>query len=105
MTQLVDATKNQLRDFTGSSIDSPIDGPEWLQTIRAAARAGFAERGFPTRRDEEWRYTPVAAIAETDFQLASGPAEVSADQIAAYSLTALGGTQLVFVNGAFVPHL
>ena len=36
----------------------------WLLPIRKAAMARFAELGFPTTRDEEWRFTNVSRIAD-----------------------------------------
>ena len=40
------------------------EGPEWLEPLRRAAAARFAAVGFPASRDEEWRFTPVAPIAQ-----------------------------------------
>ena len=40
--------------------------PGWLARLRAGAMAHFAERGLPSTREEEWRYTnlePLAAVA------------------------------------------
>lgn len=45
-------------------------GPEWLRTARAAAFGRFLERGFPTTRDEEWKFTNVAPIAQIDWKRA-----------------------------------
>ena len=52
--------------------------PSWLHEIRRAAMAGFAEKGFPTTRQEEWRNTNVAPIAAVPFQPATTPAPSSA---------------------------
>jgi len=51
---------------------------EWLEVSQprfapiaaqqAAARKRFLERGFPTRHDEEWRYTSVEPIAQRAFR-------------------------------------
>ena len=41
--------------------------PAWLQSLRDAAFARFAELGFPTTHNEEWRFTNVSAIARTAF--------------------------------------
>ena len=41
--------------------------PAWLQSLRDAAFARFAELGFPTTHNEEWRFTNVAPIARTAF--------------------------------------
>ena len=34
--------------------------PRWLQKQREEAFARFAETGFPTTHDEDWRFTSVA---------------------------------------------
>jgi Fe-S cluster assembly protein SufD len=41
----------------------------WLSALRQAAFARFAELGFPTTHDEEWRFTNVAPIARTEFKV------------------------------------
>src|ERR1019366_3855059 len=41
--------------------------PAWMQSLRDAAFARFAELGFPTTHNEEWRFTNVSAIARTAF--------------------------------------
>ena len=43
------------------------DGQAWLMPIRKAAMARFAGLGFPTTRDEEWRFTNVSEIANGAF--------------------------------------
>ena len=37
------------------------------EDARRRAIARFASLGFPTQRDEDWKYTSVAAIAGTSF--------------------------------------
>ena len=39
----------------------------WLAELREKAAARFAEVGFPTTRQEAWRFTDVRAIAETAY--------------------------------------
>jgi Fe-S cluster assembly protein SufD len=41
--------------------------PGWLQRTREAAVERFAELGFPTARDEDWKFTSVARLAEAAF--------------------------------------
>jgi len=45
--------------------------PAWLQSIRNSARAQAAQLGFPTTRQEEWKFTNMAPI----LQLPLHPAE------------------------------
>src|SRR5580698_6410251 len=42
--------------------------PSWLFPLRKAAMTRFAELGFPTVDDEDWRFTNVAPIARLPFQ-------------------------------------
>ena len=45
--------------------------PKWLAKARESALADFSRLGFPTTRLEEWRFTPVGAIADKYFAIAS----------------------------------
>jgi Fe-S cluster assembly protein SufD len=82
-------------------------GPTWVEPIRKKAIGCFADLGFPTTKDEEWRYTSVAPILALPF----GPALPGIDD-----LTTIGAVEratslslpphrLVFVNGRFAPAL
>ena len=81
--------------------------PHWLQTRRRDAMATFARLGFPTVRDEEWKYTDVTPVVN----LVATPifrfeANGSASNLAtALPFQGLDGTRLVFVNGHFAPAL
>ncbi|HRH47044.1 MAG TPA: Fe-S cluster assembly protein SufD [Pyrinomonadaceae bacterium] len=39
-----------------------------LRDLREKAFAYFAENGFPTPKDEEWKYTNIAEISKSEFQ-------------------------------------
>jgi len=81
--------------------------PKWLAPLRKAGIASFADQGFPTLHDEDWRFTNVAPIANLPFQLAReavvNGAETKALDAAAF--TKLPGHRLVFVNGFFSAKL
>src|SRR5450759_4547474 len=50
----------------------------WLQQLRAEALVEFSAHGFPSPREEEWRYTNVSAIEKKLFSPLSN---LSASQI------------------------
>ena len=81
--------------------------PQWLAPLRSAAAARFTELGFPTLRDEDWRFTNVAPIAGLLFQPASAVAANGAESklLSEAVFAKLPGTRLVFVNGFFTPKL
>ncbi len=58
----------------------------------------FLEDGFPTTRDEEWRFTNVAPIAETAF-VRAGEASPAAGDVDKFRIA--GVPALVIVNGRF----
>ena len=106
MTQLIDSNINHLRGLTGLTADAVAGDPRWLQSLRAAAAARFTEVGFPTRRDEDWRYTGIAQIIETPFDTAAPVSvAVTAQDLAPYGLTDIAHHQLVFVDGVYSPEL
>ena len=72
--------------------------PAWLLARRAAAVQRFTEVGFPTTRQEAWRFTDVSPIANAAF--APAPAVVlTPGTIAPYTFGTEEGVRLVFVNG------
>jgi Fe-S cluster assembly protein SufD len=78
--------------------------PSWLQAIRKAAIDRFAELGFPTTHNEEWKYTNVAPIARVPFQPALG-APLAAPELERLPFADLECSRLVFLNGHYCPEL
>ena len=79
--------------------------PAWLNSLRRAGNAHFAELGFPTTEDEEWRFTNVRAIAELQPQAAPSNARLSKADIAKFDYNELRARRLVFVDGRYHPEL
>jgi Fe-S cluster assembly protein SufD len=81
--------------------------PKWLAPVRKAGLASFAEQGFPTLADEDWRFTNVAPIAKLNLQPAAPVAVNGAESkvITDSVFAALPGHRLVFVNGHFSAKL
>jgi Fe-S cluster assembly protein SufD len=42
---------------------------EWLSEVRSRAFERFSDLGFPSTRNEDWKYTNVAPLSRLDFQL------------------------------------
>ena len=85
---------------------SAAAGPSWLTPLRKAAISRFSEVGFPSRHDEEWRFTNPAPLADIRFQPAQpGRQSVTAAELAPFAFAEMGATRLVFVDGGYVPAL
>ncbi|MGD1712821.1 Fe-S cluster assembly protein SufD [Dapis sp. BLCC M172] len=76
----------------------------WLQQVRDRAATWVRELAFPTKQDEEWRFTDLSAMMKLGFQ-APAPVELDALSIAPFILPEAIDSRLVFVNGVFAPNL
>jgi Fe-S cluster assembly protein SufD len=117
--RVAEAQDLYLAQFDGLAQTHDTTQPAWLREMRRQAIARFRSEGFPTTRDEEFRATPVAPIADAAFDRAgfdpalaapSGagaaatialPASVR-EQFAIPGLTT--AAELIFVNGQFAPQ-
>jgi Fe-S cluster assembly protein SufD len=83
-----------------NEIELPVSvgAPAWLVTLRRNGFERFAELGFPTTHDEDWKYTNVSAIAKTRFDTG----QMAVAEPDRFPLADMGcATRLVFVNGVF----
>ena len=96
-----------LSDFERSEKELSRIGRPGLHRLRKAAIASFAELGFPTLRDEEWRFTNVSPIAKIPFRTVPeyevNGLSVERIEQAAFRLGPCH--RLVFVNGHYAANL
>ena len=72
---------------------------------RRAAISRFSALGFPTPRNEEWKYTNVAPLLRHKFKLAHEPVHLTKATLAEFAFAGLPQNLLVFVNGRFAKEL
>jgi Fe-S cluster assembly protein SufD len=106
MTSAAQAKTSYERHFSELEKGEGRNRKGWLRTLRERAMASFHELGFPTTRDEEWKYTDVGPIARTAFR----PAGRDLDKFSSAALARLiphdfDAYRLVFVNGYYAPGL
>jgi Fe-S cluster assembly protein SufD len=81
-----------------------LNEPAGLTALRRAAIERFAELGFPTLRQEEWRLTNVAPVTQGAFRWPDGdPDAVAPGLLGAHVFDA--AARLVFVDGRLSPRL
>jgi Fe-S cluster assembly protein SufD len=105
MDNEVNGTDPYLKNF--ERFEHQTNQPAWLFPLRKAGIACFAEQGFPTLKDEDWRFTNVAPIAKLPFNpMLNGSHDKAASEIlACAAFSKLPGNRLVFVNGHFAAEL
>jgi Fe-S cluster assembly protein SufD len=100
MTQVAE----KLQPWLDALDERPKGGPRWLQDLRERGASRFTALGFPTVREEEWRFTPVTSIASGEFHLRSAAPTLGEDDLAGY-VYGDARVRLVLVNGRFSPEL
>jgi Fe-S cluster assembly protein SufD len=86
----------------------------WLRQLREESIQRFAELGFPTTHQEDWKYTNLSSMAKIAFQTSGVPSSSGgADGKPALSVVHnfgtrqlesalwIGATRLVFINGRY----
>src|SRR5262249_44727449 len=103
--EALNGTNSFLKQF--EKLEERENQPAWLFPLRKAGISSFAEQGFPTLKDEDWRFTNLAPLTTLPFQPAQNPASSKAgkDLLAGAVFAKLEGSRLVFVNGHFAADL
>jgi Fe-S cluster assembly protein SufD len=103
MTQLAEDKNVHVSHFERLELELPAGANHpWLERLRRDGITRFEEVGFPNTKQEEWRFTNVAAIARTKFALAE---RVDLAGKPPFSFGNEAAAELVFVNGYFMPVL
>ena len=76
--------------------------PDWLKNIRENGFETFSAAGFPSKRDEEWRFTDISSFLKTDFKLSRNTDNsIEGNDISRFTFNNLDAYRLVFVDGSY----
>ncbi len=93
--------ESYLRNFEAFSRNGGAAAPDWARSLRLAAITRFETLGFPTTRNEDWHFTSVSPISESEFTPLTSPTGKLTDaDVAPFAFNA-SWTTLVFVNGRY----
>ena len=79
--------------------------PAWVHALRQTGLERFRALGFPSLKEEEWRFTRTRPIAEVDFRPAAESPSVDEAALLALTFDDSHCHRLVFVNGRVAPSL
>jgi Fe-S cluster assembly protein SufD len=100
----VDAEMTQLADEQAAKSST---GDSWVDELRRRGAARFESVGYPSPKEEEWRFTQLAPITRAKFRPAGREShgKLVADTVREFSFGKEAASELVFVNGYFEPQL
>jgi Fe-S cluster assembly protein SufD len=81
--------------------------PSWVHDIRKSAIDRFAEQGFPTTKNEQWRFTRVRPLLRHDFEPVLGYEQdgLPTRKLDELCIEDTGCRRVTFVNGHFAADL
>jgi Fe-S cluster assembly protein SufD len=96
-----ESTSRYVAEYRTLAPALPGQNLPWLQQLRKEALAKFSANGFPSPREEEWRYTNVSAIEKKLFAPSLGLStdQVDEDWLKAQQLD--DAWSVVLINGHF----
>lgn len=88
------------------AFEQRVDTENNLHAVRTEALKVFENKGFPTKKEEAWKYTSLNAVLNTDFGI-FGKNEIAVEfkDVKKYFLNDVDTYKLVFINGVFSSHL
>jgi len=95
-----------IETLRGKTAELPGQDVGWLQQVRQAALLTLSEKGFPHKKQEDWKYTDTQPLLEQAFELSSSSCiGLMNDDIEHLFLRSDENCRIVFVNGRFASQL
>ena len=88
------------------AFEERVDVHTELHDLRTAALKNFETKGFPTKKEEAWKYTSLNAILKNDFTVFPKQENtVQYSDVKKYFLHEVDTYKVVFIDGVFSSHL
>nr|WP_315175467.1 Fe-S cluster assembly protein SufD [uncultured Flavobacterium sp.] len=88
------------------AFEERIDVHSELHDVRTSAIKNFENKGFPTKKDEAWKYTSLNAILKNDFSVfPKNEKTIEFRDVKKYFLHEIDTYKVVFVDGVFSSNL
>ncbi|MFM6936918.1 MAG: Fe-S cluster assembly protein SufD [Aquirufa sp.] len=88
------------------AFEERVDVQTDLHDVRTLAIKNFENKGFPTKKDEAWKYTSLNAILKKDFSVfPKNEVTIEFKDVKKYFLHEIDTYKVVFIDGVFSSHL
>lgn len=101
MAVTVDSLGKYIEEYPEIQLTLPGQGLVWLDQLRRLSLSQFSTHGFPTIREEDWRYTNVMPLIKKSFQSAVTKRNTGLASHAVEAYRIPDCWQLVIVDGHF----
>jgi len=87
-----------------AKIQTGVTEENCLEKFRQIGTEKFLKSEFPSKKEEDWRFTDLSALRKYEYEIAE-PLKVEAEEIEPFLLTESQADRLVFVNDSYQPQL
>lgn len=88
------------------AFEEQINGNEDLHDVRIAALKNFENKGFPSKKEEAWKYTSLNSVLKNDYSVfPKHENSVEFSEVKKYFLHEIDTYKVVFVDGVFSSFL
>ena len=101
----MNACERLLKHYTLSKELLPGQSLRWLTAMRESALENFTAQGLPDSKNENWKYTRITELQETDYKPAPPPNYTLESLATAIKQHCSSEYCLVFINGCYQEHL
>lgn len=86
--------------------EEKVDVHSELHDLRTSAIKNFENKGFPTKKEESWKYTSLNAILKNDFSVfPKHEHTIEFKDVKKYFIHEIDTYKVVFIDGVFSSHL
>ena len=83
-----------------------VDLDSTVHDIRSEAMSSFEKEGFPTRKDEEWKYTSLRSVLNHDYSVfPESESAIEFKDVKKYFLHEIDSYKIVFIDGIYSSFL
>ncbi len=86
--------------------ENQVDIDPYVQEVRSNAIKAFEEKGFPTKKEEAWKYTSLNKILKEDYSLFPKPENtLEFKDVKKFFIHDIDSYKIVFIDGKYASHL
>ena len=88
------------------AFENQVDIDSYVHDIRTEAIKNFESIGFPTKKNESWKYTSLKQVLDTDYSVfPSKNTALVYSKIEKYLIDDIDSYKIIFVDGIYSSHL
>ncbi|GEQ84696.1 Fe-S cluster assembly protein SufD [Patiriisocius marinistellae] len=88
------------------AFEDHLEADSPLHDLRTAAMKSFEDQGFPSKKDEAWKYTSLNSLLKVDYSVfPNGENAIELKDVKKYFLHEIDTYKLVFIDGVYSSFL